>query len=50
MTCGFADEGVTLAVHWLRVNAVIGVIAEFNMGCYRCYELVASARTKSRPC
>ena len=36
-----------LAVHWLRVSAVI---AEFSMGCYRCYGLGASARTDSRPC
>ena len=30
-----------LVVHWLRVGAVI---AEFDMGCYRCYGLGASAR------
>ena len=31
-----------VVVHWLRVSAVI---AEFNMGCHRCYGLGASART-----
>ena len=32
---------VKLAVHWLRVSAVL---AEFNRCCYRCYGLGASAR------
>ena len=39
--------GVKLAVHWLRVSAIT---AEFNMGCYRCYGLGASARNNSRRC
>ena len=41
------NPGLKVAVHWQRVSAVI---AEFNMGCYRCYGLGESARTDSRPC
>ena len=40
-----AQSSLKPVVHWLRVSAVI---AEVNMGCYRCYGLGASARTNSR--
>ena len=47
MSLLISGDCVKVPAHWQSVSAVI---AEFNMGCYRCYGLGASARTDSRPC